>query len=81
MPDGLNVDNKIMHILNNNHHIRYAMNESELSTNIHANDLSITFSKNLEPSKQCSDVDMTTNKSHGFIRRICKYKSEFFSFH
>ena len=52
------------------------MNGSELSRVSHEEDLEVTISNDLKPSKHCSDVVKTADKLVGFIGKTFEYKSK-----
>ena len=52
------------------------MNSTELSNVIYEKEFDVTVSKDLKPSKHCSDVVKIGNKLIGFIGRTFEYKSE-----
>ena len=67
---------KVLHIGYRNVKTNYLMNGSQLQNTDEENDLGVTISSNLKPSKQCSEVVKKANKLVGFIGRSIEYKSK-----
>ena len=67
---------KVLHIGSNNVQAKYVMSNVPLASAENEKDLGVVVSKDLKPSKHCTEAVKNANKLVGFIGRTFEFKSE-----